>query len=1293
MSARPRLLPLLVSLVLSGPLLAATHPGPIEVTPDQLHQRGVLLYLPFEGTTEAAFSIGRSKPWVERDLLFTTGAFGQGVQLLNKPSRYVRMPTGLMQKYKNAQSMLVYEALGNVHRRRGTLAFWVLSPWDAKNTDILRGSGMSGPCVIGISSKDVYTGFLSMTRRKAFFDTVFGGSHRTGKLTRFGTYGPKLIPLWTGDTWHHVAVTWDDRRGYALYHNGEEIYRYDDEIAWDLHQPDTIGLGSRPLASRDLWPVNADYVFDELITFCRPLTQEEVPLVRDGQYGELRPTQPTDYPFDAEGRRQKLDLGESAGRPVLKGRAMIRQWAVEQVDMKYHRRWTLVDGSAASSVRFCDGGVPFDIPVRFRFAQPSPVNHMIATVDSPNGSFAFDRDPSRSLLVLPEGRSHLSLLGEPRDELGVFFKGNSVGREVRFFSVQPGALDADRGVRYPISGTIEASRYDDAAQVMLGTLHPGDQPALHATAQAAATRSQFRRGAMHHTFIVVQATPKDRFVDWLRVVLRIKPTKKRFDAVVRVHDPLIPNRAALDIDFTVEWPAEGQAGPLDLTLGPPGLIVPAGGHLVIDMVLDTDFELEYGEGTESAVHVAEGDPKRIGHEFAQAQLRKMWPGFLRRLNQNRFMQRGETEQTNPVWCGLALAEKYDPTNEQVKAWFGWSRLRPWPQYDFGHLDKQTGPRWAVYLREAVRSMQAVIHWWLDNRSNDDCYLVGAGNQWNDITKLYNKYLCLGAIAGDTRLVDAVERYLDAHWNSGRMIGGYTYSMTDMTHSAEEASFIQPCFHVLRPGVPRHVYRDLLTASNYPKWLGKNAYGHTHFRSNFVTATRMVDKGAQGRDHCGCESPTVPGRFLWWYNGHPPTAQILTAYADSWLDDTLRATKEKPAGAIPKEVQFETDKLFHGYQAKPLVADMFLAAYQLTGDRKYLKPVQLLLEKRAEVGGMKWAISHGLNFVNYRVVTGDDSYDRLLTELAAERYEYVRADGFYQRGIERVEGELLYRWLIASEESDLMDMLRFVARSNRRSHFAYCQTDPPTDRVYPWGRAILPVVMLGGRLFDDRAADPLPSAAFVWEGIDTDVVSLVFERTPTSLKMLVHNFKRQPIDAGLRVVQLPEGRYRLATALDANGDREPDGEPKAQEIGLRRFTPWQLTLEASTTTRVELTLLSKRPQKPRPDLAVTLAEPIGKGRTVVARVHNLGCAPAANVVVQLRSAGQSLTTAKIEALSGLTDYAPQFEDVSLTLPVEAAPNTCRLLVDPGNAIEEINEANNDYPLGNGVPPAVESSPAK
>jgi hypothetical protein len=942
-------------------------------------------------------------------------------------------------------------------------------------------------------------------------------------------------------------------------------------------------------------------------------------------------------------------------------------------------------------------------------------------------------------------------------------------REVRFFQVGPPGPER-AGMLHFLAEPIAANRFEDASRVLLRWPHPDDQPALLTAAAAPDAggpgtlvpdykrngtlvpdykrngtlvpdyKRNVRR-AFHPTFFVLDAAQKDRFVETLRLLLWIRPAQPAFTAALRVYDPQIPNRAAFDLDLEVRMPEvpalsclttnSREPTPLDLRISAPGLVIPAGGHAVVHFVADVDYELFYGgDATPSRLELSLGDPARIGHELAQATLLNLWPAYLRRINQNRFMVEGETEETNPIKRALDLALKYDPHNPQAQAWYGWSRLRPWPPYDFRRVEKQPGPRWAVYGREAVRSAQALIHWWLDHRAHSNGYLVGGGNQWNDITQLYENFTFLCAVAGDKRLLDAVERYLDAHWNTGRMVRGYYLSLTDITHSAEEAALLQPHLTFLRPGVPRHVYRDLLTAANLKQWMGVNARGHTHFRSNFFTAEKMDTTGVFGQDVPMCESATTPARNLVWYNGHPELAKLLAGWSRSWVEDTLREEGEKPAGALPAAVQFESDALVSGWGVPSLMYDQFAAAYQVSGDREFLRPFEALLEKREALGNPKWYNHHALNLVSYRLLSGDSRHDDLLRGLARQRLELCQQDNFFQRGIENSEGEGLLAWVIDRREEDLLELLQYVARNNRRALPIYGPTDPPTDRVYPWGRAVLPVMMLGGRLLDSRASDPFPTAAFLWENIDPDVVSLVFRHEARSVTFLVHNFKSRTVEAGLRLLRLPEGTYRLALrnfgfrisdcgfaggsqfairnaqfairmATSATA-RRPAGPLTVREVEMRRFTPTRLSLKPGTTY-VELACLRERsgvagngttvPDYKRPDLAVTLAEPPQAGR-VVAHVHNLGGAPARNVVVHLIGKdGILLATNALAEIPALTGFDPQMAAVTLAWPGGSRAEEGLLVVDPQNEVDEINESNNRYPVALGVPPPVESSPGQ
>ncbi|MDP6358878.1 MAG: CARDB domain-containing protein, partial [Planctomycetota bacterium] len=872
------------------------------------------------------------------------------------------------------------------------------------------------------------------------------------------------------------------------------------------------------------------------------------------------------------------------------------------------------------------------------------------------------------------------------------FAEDAVANEMRFFDIRNEARIT--GDRHYLAGPVEARDYQDARNTLLRWPHPEDGPLMGTLTKRPGHSGESHRPSLRSTFFVIGESKKDVYVRSIGFDFWMRSAKRRLPFSIHIHDPQLPGRLAFESDFELEMVLSGLVR-IRLSIRPNGLIIPPGKHLVIQIVAANDYQLFHGAEYPSFISISQGDRKRIGHELAQKILRSMWPAFLRRLNQNRFKLGEETYETNPIARGLELALKYDPLNQQAHSWYGWSRLRPWPEYSFRKLDRAKGPAWAVYGREAIRSTQQVIHWWLDHRAHENGYLVGGGNQWNDITKLYNKYLFLCGVTRDERLLDAIERYLDAHWNTGRMVNGAIYYLTDITHSVEEATYIQPALQVLRPGLPRHFYRDLLNAANLKKWLGRTSDGHLHFRSSFFNAAKIITDGEKGRDIPGCEPALVPARFLSWYSGHPEVRKMVNDWSRSWLEDTLNETTEKPEGALPRWVKFRTHELgATGYAPTNLVYEQFLASFQDTGDNRFLEPFVALLESGDSFGDLNWHIRNAPNLISWRILSGDARSDNQLRELSKAQIERFGEDAFFQRGIEYGEGKGMLKWILDKDEADLIECLKYVIRNNHRSLPIYGPSDPPTDRVYPWGRVTLPVMMLGGRLFDGRASDPVPTAAFIWDDLDPDLVSMVFDYQPNLVRMLVHNFKKTPEFAALRLMNLPEGRYQVIVAKDEDGDRKPDATAEGNEADLRRFTKHNLVFESGTNW-VELKLLKRRKNEPRPDLAVTISQMTGQEFTVT--LHNLGPASAENVEVSLRNIepgrtdSSAVTTTNVGSIQGLTGFERQTVNLKFKIPEGATPSDFYLVVDPGNAIDEINESNNSYALSDGVPPPVESKP--
>ena len=71
---------------------------------DEMRRRGVLFYLPFESSAEAAICVGSGQPWAQQSLSFIPGRIGRALRLKNVPARYVKKTDGSVVKDGSATS-------------------------------------------------------------------------------------------------------------------------------------------------------------------------------------------------------------------------------------------------------------------------------------------------------------------------------------------------------------------------------------------------------------------------------------------------------------------------------------------------------------------------------------------------------------------------------------------------------------------------------------------------------------------------------------------------------------------------------------------------------------------------------------------------------------------------------------------------------------------------------------------------------------------------------------------------------------------------------------------------------------------------------------------------------------------------------------------------------------------------------------------------------------------------------------------------------------------------------------
>jgi hypothetical protein len=208
---------------------------------------------------------------------------------------------------------------------------------------------------------------------------------------------------------------------------------------------------------------------------------------------------------------------------------------------------------------------------------------------------------------------------------------------------------------------------------------------------------------------------------------------------------------------------------------------------------------------------------------------------------------------------------------------------------------------------------------------------------------------------------------------------------------------------------------------------------------------------------------------------------------------------------------------------------------------------------------------------------------------------------------------------------------------------------------------------------------IPPIAVSWQGLDDQVAALVLESNPQTLRVAAYNFDDRPRKVRMRVWKLDPGKYRLRTGSDSDQDDQIDGASASRDLDLRRGAPVELELPPGKVHIIELQQLQARKVPERlPDLAVGQGDIHYDKATdrLKVVVHNIGAAPAANVVVRFEDpAGNLLARRVIPRLDAPLDLQPKTMVVWLPQPTLLPVERIIVRIDPDDQIEEITEENN------------------
>lgn len=601
------------------------------------------------------------------------------------------------------------------------------------------------------------------------------------------------------------------------------------------------------------------------------------------------------------------------------------------------------------------------------------------------------------------------------------------------------------------------------------------------------------------------------------------------------------------------------------------------------------------------------------------------------------------------------------------------------------------PRWAGLQTALTNRLRDVIHYWCDTRQANNGEF---GGKYDDDVEMLRWWAFARVGIDDSLTRIGMRRIVDGIWASEWISNGWCRKVRDVEHSSEPVADTQPMMIAFEYGNPVFVERCMQSARlALDLWTAKNSRGHRHFRSSWYSSTE-VDT-VKPKD---CDVPyntrTVKAiRWFAWYTRHPMAMRFLREWSDSWLEDCLRIEKGKPAGIVPAAVRFADDAigghadnwhhpgLYWRYYDYDGGADMmmeFLSSYQLFGDRKYLKPIEMSLElvqkypygDSGSTGTEAWAaavLRESGEFWEavelWRLLSGESRFDALLMERGSPYLKYRLGSG------------------IGTVERELSDLLQTVDRN-----YALMTTEAYfTDRVEirdirgpgEGGTSLLESMYLGaplGNLF-------FPFSPVFWKSTNSSFSALVEGFSPTSVRIRVFNHSADLLRGEATFPHLEPGEYEILQGRDANGDGKVDQvrDQKTCLLGRRGAS-----VSLSFPARVEELIIVQRtePVAPREesvcDLAITTAElsvtrlPSGEA-VITLPVHNIGTADASDVRVELTSIpeGAVLKATTIRRIEAPLDLVPRSETVSFTVPGRRGRYGVRLR----SAAQEITVGNN------------------
>jgi hypothetical protein len=495
---------------------------------------------------------------------------------------------------------------------------------------------------------------------------------------------------------------------------------------------------------------------------------------------------------------------------------------------------------------------------------------------------------------------------------------------------------------------------------------------------------------------------------------------------------------------------------------------------------------------------------------------------------------------------LNQAHKSFPENKLIAMYLGESI--PSPEYD----SSTDAPEWAVYQREGLQRLSEIIHWWIDNRLQENGEYGGG---WGDDCEMWRWWIPVLIGFDDPKISKAQEFFSTSLLNQPHMKGGYTSRMSDVEHTAEDSSdAMTPMMH-LDPDNPLWRNRALRLVDLMENlWTGVNQRGFLQFKSTYFTSEKNDLRTERACDSVYHPRAMQPALLYWQRTQDKRLTDIFGKWMDVWVDATTRAERGKPAGIIPSAIHWPSgtvggtgndwwkpenykETLYNWPSAMSMMLHTLLQTHLMTGSESYLEPIRSMAQIRLnylnnppantpQLGSETWCaqrINLKSVLTKYRFFSGSDEFDDLLVK----------------------ENDPYYTFRLTHDISSLTKSLRRNAEALSINFPGYTEEVRYTDRYvrFPaflqrcgWSDEDIqspnPMLLYASATGDPGDALYFPLNRVRWLTPAFDIAALVTDANEDKFVAQLFHFGSKPRRMGAELYMLNEGVYHYEVKSDA-----------------------------------------------------------------------------------------------------------------------------------------------------------------